>query len=224
MLTLPRDSYVPIPGHGSSKINAAFAWGGPELLVKTIEQDTGLRIDGYVEIGMGGLINLVDSVGGITICPTTNMTDPLARLKIKKGCQHADGFTALAYSRSRHAQKLGDLGRGEAQTEVIGQVGSKILSPTRLLNPFALNALKPGISGISVGKGMSNIDVAKFGLAFRSVSAGKAMQCGIPISDMYIHWDKQRALKMLGYLKTDTTSQIPASLCTPSGLPKSVTG
>ncbi|UDY22763.1 LCP family protein [Nocardioides sp. Kera G14] len=224
MLTIPRDSYVPIPGHGSAKINAAFSIGGPKLLVKTIEADTGLRIDGYFEIGMGGLINLVNSVGGITICPTTDMDDPLARLDIKKGCQHVGGFKALGYSRSRHAQKLGDLGRGQAQSEVIGQIGSKLASPSRLLNPFALAKLKPGIRGITVGKGMSNLEIAKFGWAFKSVSSGKALQCGIPISDMYIHWDKARALKLLGYLKTDQTDQIPANLCTPSGLPKSVTG
>jgi len=224
LMTIPRDSYVPIPGHGSSKINAAFAWGGPQLLVKTIEQDTGLHIDGYVEIGMGGLVNLVKGVGGITICPKTDMNDPLAGLHVKAGCQHANGVKALAYSRSRHAQQLGDLGRGEAQVEVIGQIGKKAASPSTLANPFKLHRLKKGTSGISVGKGMGNIQLAKFLMAFRSVAGGGALTCGVPISDMYIHWDEARAKQMFTYLKADRTSDIPASLCTPSGLPKSVTG
>lgn len=224
LMTIPRDSYVPIPGHGSTKVNAAFAYGGPRLLVKTLEQDTGIRIDGYVEIGMGGLVNLVDGVGGITICPTTNMNDPLANLHVKKGCQHADGVKALAYSRSRHAQRLGDLGRGEAQSEVIGQIGKRAATPGTLLNPFKLNGLKDAASGISVGKGMSTFDIARFAWAFRSVSGGSALTCGVPISDMYIHWDPARSQKMFGYVKADRTKDIPANLCTPSGLPKSVTG
>jgi LCP family protein required for cell wall assembly len=224
LMTIPRDSYVPIPGHGSSKINAAFAYGGPKLLVKTIEQNTGIHIDGYVEIGMGGLVNLVDGVGGITICPKANMKDPLAGLNVKKGCQDADGVKALAYSRSRHAQQLGDLGRGEAQSEVIGQIGSRVATPSTLLNPFRLNGLKDAASGISVGKGMSTLTIARFGWAFRSVSGGSALTCGVPISDMYIHWDEARSKKLFGYVVNDRTEDIPANLCTPSGLPKSVTG
>lgn len=224
LMTIPRDSYVPIPGHGSSKINAAFAYGGPKLLVKTIEQDTGIRIDGYVEIGMGGLVNLVDGVGGITICPTTKMNDPLANLHVKKGCQPADGVKALAYARSRHAQKLGDLGRGEAQSEVIGQIGQKAARPGTLLNPLTLNGLKDAASGIGVGKGMSTLEIGRFAWAFRSVSSGAALTCGVPISDMYIHWDQARSKKMFGFITADRTEDIPANLCTPSGLPKSVTG
>src|SRR5690625_5690301 len=55
LLSVPRDSIVPIPGSGEGKINAAFAHGGPKLLVKTLEQSTGLRIDNYIEMGFGGL-------------------------------------------------------------------------------------------------------------------------------------------------------------------------
>jgi LCP family protein required for cell wall assembly len=224
LMTIPRDSYVPIPGHGSTKINAAFAYGGPKLLVQTIEKNTGIHIDGYVEIGMGGLVNLVNGVGGITICPKTDMKDPLAGLNVKKGCQHAGGVKALAYSRSRHAQQLGDLGRGAAQVEVIGQIGKRAASVGTLANPFKLHRLKKGTSGISVGEGMGKVQMARFLLAFKSVSGGSALTCGVPISDMYIHWDQTRAKKMFGYITADRTEDIPANLCTPSGLPKSVTG
>ena len=68
LISLPRDCYVPIPGHGSNKINAAFAFGGPNLLVQTVEQVTDLHIDGYVEIGFAGFASVVDSVGGVNIC------------------------------------------------------------------------------------------------------------------------------------------------------------
>ena len=63
LMSIPRDSIVPVPGHGTTKINAAFAYGGPKLLVKTIEQNTGIRVDDYVEIGFAGFIGVVDAVG-----------------------------------------------------------------------------------------------------------------------------------------------------------------
>ncbi len=87
LMSVPRDSIVDIPDRGTDKINAAFAVGGPKLLVRTMEQETGIRIDHFVEIGFEGLVRLVDAVGGITICPETAMDDPLAHLKISKGCQ-----------------------------------------------------------------------------------------------------------------------------------------
>src|SRR3712207_1779301 len=119
LMSIPRDSIVEVPGHGTTKINAAFAFGGPRLLVQTVEQSTGIRVDHYVETGFTGLVRLVDAVGGITICPRTAMNDPLARLEIPAGCQEADGRTALGYARSRKTQSLGDIGRARNQREVV---------------------------------------------------------------------------------------------------------
>ena len=102
LMSIPRDSIVDVPGHGTTKINAAYAFGGPELLVQTIEDETGIRVDHYVEIGFGGFVDMVDAVGGIEICPKRAMNDPQANLNIKKGCQEVDGKTALGYARSRH--------------------------------------------------------------------------------------------------------------------------
>ena len=69
MVSIPRDSYVPIPGNGEDKINAAFAFGGAPLLAQTVEQATGLRLDHYAEIGFDGFAVMVDAVGGVTMCP-----------------------------------------------------------------------------------------------------------------------------------------------------------
>ncbi|SDL26837.1 transcriptional attenuator, LytR family [Nocardioides sp. YR527] len=224
VVTIPRDSPVDIPGHGNTKINAAFAYGGPELLTQTIEQNTGVRIDGYVEIGMGGLARLVDGVGGVEICPKQNMKDPLAGLDIEKGCQEADGATALAYARSRHVESTGDLARGVNQTEVISGIGKKMTNPATVLNPFKLAEMGKGAEGLKVGKGMSVIGGAKFAWAFKALAGGSAMTCGVPIVGMSTQWDRERALTMFGHIKEDTVDDIPADLCTPTGLPKSVTG
>ena len=71
LISIPRDSYVTIPGHGQNKINAALALGGPTLLIQTVEEATGLRIDHYMGIGFDGLATVVDQVGGVRICVKT---------------------------------------------------------------------------------------------------------------------------------------------------------
>ncbi|HVX53404.1 LCP family protein [Nocardioides sp.] len=225
LMSIPRDSLVPIPGHGTAKINAAFAWGGPKLLVQTIEQNTGIRIDDYVEIGFGGLVKTVNAVGGITICPTTAMNDPLAGLHIKAGCQHAGGVKALGYARSRHTQALGDIGRAQHQREVVSAIGKKVASPMTVINPFRYWKLLHAVPDLfTFGDGTSAFRAAEWASAMTHVNGKNGLTCGIPISDLAVHWDHARALRLINYIKTDHTADIPASLCTPSGLPKSVTG
>src|SRR5690606_431197 len=68
LISIPRDSYVSIPGHDDNKINAAFAYGGPALLVETVELLTGLTIDHYVEVGFTGVSSVVDALGGVELC------------------------------------------------------------------------------------------------------------------------------------------------------------
>jgi LCP family protein required for cell wall assembly len=220
VMSIPRDSLVDIPGHGTTKINAAFAYGGPKLLTRTIEHDTGIRIDGYVEIGMGGVANMVDAVGGITICPKTNMVDPLAGLNVKKGCQPADGQVALAFARSRHALATGDLGREDDQRKVIAQVMSKLKSPGIMFNPFRLHHVGTTVGkGLTVGKGMSLWQAYKLYGALKALTNGKAKSCATPISDWAVHWDPTRSKELFSYIKRDDVGSIPKKLCTATGLP-----
>lgn len=220
LMSIPRDSLVPIPEHGTSKINAAFAWGGPKLLIRTIEQNTGLRIDNYVEIGFGGFVKIVDAVGGVTICPKQRMVDPKANLKISKGCQEVDGVTALGYSRSRYTMANGDLGRAQHQREVLGAVGKKAISPWTFINPFRYYRINQAVSSsISVGKGTSPFAMAGFGLAMTKVNGSDGLTCAVPIRDLSVHWDTDRARKLFGLLKEDRTDDITKSMCTPGGLP-----
>jgi LCP family protein required for cell wall assembly len=87
LVSIPRDSYVPIPGHSYNKINAAYSIGGPKLLIETVQDVTGLHIDHYMGIGFGGLVGVVNDVGGVRICLPGPMKDPLAGLNLKAGCQ-----------------------------------------------------------------------------------------------------------------------------------------
>jgi LCP family protein required for cell wall assembly len=220
LLSIPRDSLVAIPGRGTTKINSAFAIGGPKLLVRTIEQNTGVRVDHYVEIGFGGFVNSVDAVGGIEICPTQRMVDRRANLRIKKGCQEVDGVTALGYARSRHVSKYGDIDRARHQREVVSAIGSEVKSPWTFINPiryFRVN--DAATSSLRISKGTGPIALGKFGLAMTRVNGTNGLTCSMPIADQAIHWDRQRALALLKFIKQDRTGDIPKRLCTPTGLP-----
>ena len=109
LVSLPRDSYVEIRDNGWNKLNAAHSIGGAELLVDTVEQNTDLRIDGYLEIGFNGFASVVDSLGGVEVCVPFDMDDPDAQINLKKGCQTLDGANALGYVRARHSDPRGDL-------------------------------------------------------------------------------------------------------------------
>ena len=226
LMSIPRDSLVDIPGHGSgNKINAAFAYGGPKLLVRTIEADTGIRVDDYVEIGLGGLAGVVDAVGGITICPTHAMKDKLANLDVKKGCQEADGTTALGYARSRHTSNIGDIDRVKHQREVVSAVGDKVISPWTFINPFRYwNLLTAVPDFFAFGEGTSTVRAAMWASAMTHVNGKDGLSCVVPIKNLSVEWDPERSKKMFDYIINDNTDGIPKRLCTPTGLPKSVTG
>jgi polyisoprenyl-teichoic acid--peptidoglycan teichoic acid transferase len=116
---IPRDSYVPIPGHGTDKINASMSSGGPGLLIRTIEQLTGIRVDYYLLTSFDGLTDLVDKVGGVTVGVDQNLVDSFSGANFRKGTQKLNGGQALAYSRARHGTPQGDLTRSKHQGQVL---------------------------------------------------------------------------------------------------------
>ncbi len=220
LLSIPRDSLVEVPGNGRTKINSAFGIGGPKLLVQTIEQNTGVRVDHYVEIGFGGFVNSVDAVGGVTVCPKERMIDPKANLRIRKGCQEVGGVKALGYARSRYVSQYGDLDRARRQREVVSAIGAEVKSPWTFINPiryFRVN--QAATSSLRTSKGTGPIALARFGLAMTRVNGTSGLTCSMPIADQAINWDRERALELLKFIKEDRTGDIPKRLCTPTGLP-----
>ncbi|MEO5711517.1 MAG: LCP family protein [Nocardioidaceae bacterium] len=219
LMSIPRDSIVDVPGHGTTKINSAFAFGGPQLLVRTIEQSTGIRVDDYVEIGFSGFIGVVDAVGGVRICPTQAMKDKLANLDIKKGCQEVQGTEALGYARSRHVSGLGDIARAQHQREVVSAVGSKAASPWTILNPVRYYRLAmAGSDSLRVGDDTGMIATMRFAYAMTRVNGKNGLTCGVPISDLAVHWDPVRSKRMFKLIAEDRTGDVSKSLCRQSGL------
>ncbi|MBW9204868.1 LCP family protein [Mumia sp. zg.B53] len=220
LVSIPRDSIVPIPGHGRTKINAAYAYGGPKLLVETLEQSTGVRIDDYVEIGFGGFVNMVDAVGGVEICPKQGIKDKDAGLKLKKGCQEVDGAQALGYARSRHSYATQDLQRVQSQREVLGAIAGAVKSPSTFLNPFRYaGVVTAATDSLRIGDNVGPISLGRFAWSLSAAMGGSGHNCTVPIADASVRWDKKRALELFGYIKAGETDKITKAVCTKDGLP-----
>ncbi|KAA1378250.1 LCP family protein [Aeromicrobium fastidiosum] len=221
LMSIPRDSLVDIPGYGRTKINAAYAYGGAKLLVKTIENNTGIRVDDYVEVGFGGLVKVVDSLGGVEICPKTDIKDKDSGLDVKKGCQNADGATALAYSRNRHTYATQDIQRVQSQREVLGSIAGQAKSPWTVINPLRYLNVASGASGsLTIGENVGPLSLGKFAFALSGSMSGKGLNCTVPLRDFAVTWDPERAPRMFDLIAQDKTDEI-GSLCTKDGLPKS---
>ncbi len=218
LMSIPRDSNVEVPGYGTDKINAAFAYGGPRLLTQTIENETGIRVDEYVEIGFGGFVDVVDAVGGVEICPREAMQDPLAKLDVEKGCQEADGATALGYARSRKVSALGDIDRARRQREVVSAIGAEVVSPWSVVNPWRYWRLNgAGAGAVAVGEGMGPVRAAMWASAMTNVDGDAGLTCGVPIANLNVDWDPERAPQMFRAIIEDDTESITPELCSPTG-------
>jgi LCP family protein required for cell wall assembly len=207
LVSIPRDSQIDIPGHGKSKINSAYGkgggpdGGGPQLLVKTVEQATGLHIDHYAEIGFLGIVNVVDAVGGVDLCVPESIKDPKAALDIKAGCQTLDKATALGYVRTR-ATATSDFGRVERQRAFLSALLDKVTSPAVLANPFRVVPLASDLSSaITVDSSDHIWNLAQLGLAMRSL--GDGVSTTVPVSDGVVNWNKDRATELFTALKQD---------------------
>jgi LCP family protein required for cell wall assembly len=210
LISIPRDSYVDIPGYGNNKINAALAFGGPALLIKTVEQATGLRIDHYMGIGFGGLADVVNTVGGVTICVKTALpADPTGDSGFKglaAGCHTLGGTQAIAFVRDRHSFATSDLQRIQDQRLFLSALLSKATSPGVYLNPFtALPFGSAAASSIAVDKGTSlrgpETGTVPIANAAYQTSVGEA-----------VLWNRSQALELFDALQAG--KPVPAGLLT----------
>ncbi|MBW4717448.1 LCP family protein [Saccharothrix obliqua] len=214
LVSVPRDSYVDIPGNGKSKINAAFAIGGAPLLVQTVEGATGLRIDHYMEIGFGGFAGIVDAVGGVDMCIKEPMNDPLAGLDLQAGCQELDGAQALGYVRTR-AFATADLQRVQNQREFLAALSDKATSFGTLANPFrAFPLLFSATDSTSIADGdhLHHLVGMAFGMGggVDNVTVPVGATPTVPGAGSVVQWDRENALRLFGALEKD--EPVPADL------------
>jgi len=213
MVSIPRDSYVPIPGYGRDKINAAFAMGGATLLAETVEAATGLHIDHYAEIGFGGFAGVVDGLGGVTVCPREPIDDPLAGINLPAGCQRLDGRDALGYVRSR-ATPRADLDRMIDQRQFMSALLRRAVSPTVWLNPWRWYAVPhAAVDALTVDHGDHVWDLARLAWALQ----GNPAELTVPIgqftssdSGSVVVWDHEKAAALFDALAAD--QPVPANV------------
>lgn len=220
LVSLLRDSYLPIPGHGRNKLNAAFAFGGGPLLAKTVEQATGLRVDHYMEVGFGGLVNVVDDIGGVNMCVPAPIVDPKAGLNLPAGCQDLNGTQALGYVRTR-ATPRADLDRVVHQRQFLSALLNKATGPSVFLNPFRFVPMMVDLPGtLTVDNGDHVWDVASLGFA---MSGNDLVTTTVPISGSksvpgagsVVLWDDNKTHALFDALRTDAAVPATALTTTP---------
>jgi LCP family protein required for cell wall assembly len=220
LVSLPRDSYVQIPGHGWNKLNAAYSFGGSKLLAQTVQNATGLRIEHYMGIGFGGLVNVVDSVGGVTMCFRHPLHDAASGLHLKKGCQTLSGGQALSFVRTRHQFSSQDLQREQNQRVFIKALLSKMTSTGVMFNPFSAVPAALGTADsviVDDGTHLNNLMSVAFALRQPETTT-------VPIANSNyatsagdaVKWDSVQAGQLFRDLNTD--SPIPKRLITGSHL------
>jgi len=196
IISIPRDLLVIIPQHQSSiykdrtvatakgKLNSAFAWGGAPLLIQTLENETGVRIDHYVEIGFAGFAGMVDALGGIDVCTKKDIDDPKSYLVLSAGVHTLNGLDALKYVRTRDFDGMGDLGRMQRQQQFMSAVLRKVTSTGVLLNPIKLiNFFNAAIATVKTDSQLDRSDLITLAKQLKNLSASNVRTLTIPLGN-----------------------------------------
>ncbi|MFD7289852.1 LCP family protein [Streptomyces sp. NPDC059863] len=220
LISLPRDSNVTIPSFRGSesgkmfpatgrqtKLNAAYAEDGPELLVRTVEFNTGLHIDHYVEIGFAGFANIVDAIGGVELDIPKAFKDKKSGADFQAGKQTLDGEQALAFVRTRYAFANSDLDRTKNQQKFLAALAAQTATPGTILNPFAFYpTMSAGLDTLIVDKDMSLWSLGQMFFAMKGVTGGDGTSMNMPISGSVggnLVWDKAKVKELVNQLNND---------------------
>ncbi|MFD3547880.1 LCP family protein [Streptomyces sp. NPDC058655] len=220
MISLPRDSDVEIPSFVGSqsgkkfagqgrrvKLNAAYAEDGPELLVRTVEHNTGLRIDHYAEIGFAGFANIVDALGGVELDIEKAFKDEKSGADFQAGKQTLNGEQSLAFVRTRYAFAESDLQRTKNQQKFLSALASQAATPSTVLNPFSLYPmLGAGLDTLIVDKDMGLWDMGQMFFAMKGVNGGDGVSMNMPISGQRggnLVWDKAKVQQLVKQIQND---------------------
>src|SRR5262249_27102039 len=170
--------------------------GGPQLLVETVEESTGIRVDHYAEIGFAGFADVVDAVGGVTMCPTQPINDPLAGIDLAPGGQKLNGRNALWDVLTR-ATPRADLDRMINQREFLSALLHRAQSPAVWLNPFRWLSLKNAVTNtVTVDSGVHVWDLARLAWALRGSPVTTTVPiAGSSVSDLgdVVEWNSDAA-------------------------------
>ncbi|MEU8120925.1 LCP family protein [Spirillospora sp. NPDC049024] len=233
VVSLPRDSYVTIPGHKSNgsegakgtrvparpgKLTWAYQFGGPDLTVSTVKQATGVSIDHYVEVNFYGFVHMVDALGGVDVCTEQAIDDKKSGLRLPAGKSHVDGLKALAFARARYSLTGGsDLGRIDRQQQFIASMMKQALSTRTLGDPVKstkfLNAslkslrvdekLADNLPGLADQMKNLSTDDLTFAKVPLSNPGYNAVLWNSPSPQSTVQWDQHKARDLFTRLRRD---------------------
>lgn len=194
VISLPRDSYAEIPAHRDTatgaqrparpiKLNAAYAEGGPNLTVRTVEHMTGVHIDHYLEVDFTSFMRTVDAVGGVEICTARPLQDSHTGLNLPAGKAQLNGGQALQYVRSRHVDASADLGRMQRQQRFLAALIERVTSSGVLMNPARFQEVaKTALSSVRADASFTADDLTDLGQAMRGFSASSSEFVSVPLA------------------------------------------
>jgi LCP family protein required for cell wall assembly len=213
VISIPRDSWVAIPGHGMNKINAAYAYGGPPLLIQTVEQVTGVRIDHYAAIDFNGLIQVTDDLGGVdVVVPKTTSWGPYT---FTAGVNHLDGEAARWYVGQRHDLPGGDFDRVKRQQNYLRAMFTKLFSQEVFTSPGKLDSSLRAVTGaVAIDDSLGTSDLLTTAYSLRGLTPGSVQFFTAPVlgtgregSASVVYLDTTTGARMWGYLNTDSLGQ-----------------
>lgn len=224
VVSIPRDSWVDVPGRGRAKINAAYTYGGPSLLVDTVERMTQVRIDHFAVIDFAGFESMVDAVGGIDVQvarPTSN-----AGVDFRAGRNHLDGAQALAYVRQRYDLPEGDLDRARRQQNALRALLARVASSGTLSDPGALYDLVDATTrSVRVDDTLSNGGLRLLAVGSAGLRPSAVHFLSTPVSGLgregaqsVVYLDEVRAAQLWGAVRAGTVDEFVA------GYPAAVLG
>ncbi|GII82701.1 LytR family transcriptional regulator [Sphaerisporangium siamense] len=229
VVSLPRDSWVDIPGKGSHKINSAYSAGGAPLAVRTVQNATGLTINHYVEVNVLGFIRVVDALGGVSVCTPVAIDDQHTGFKLQPGTYELDGAKALFYARTR-ATARSDLDRIDRQQQVISALLHRALSGGTLANPGKLTGLVgSALKTLTVDEELSK-DLLGLANQLKDVSTDDVAFTTVPLADVNyraptgesaVLWDKVAARDLFRRIGDDEPLVKPVKSQRPSSSPSS---
>ncbi|MFF4737168.1 LCP family protein [Streptomyces sp. NPDC001262] len=203
VVSLPRDSWVDVPGRGNAKLNAAFSWGGPPLLIDTVQRLTGVRVDHFAVLDWSGFTKLTDALGGADI----PMADGSKR--------HMSGEEALSYVRARKNLPRGDLDRTHRQQNYLRSVFSKLLSSGSVTDPFRWKKLLDAVTEtVSVDDRLSDSDIRGLAWDLKGVKWAGMVFMNAPVTgtgmvsgQSVVHLDREAGQGLWDAMAEDTMAQ-----------------
>jgi LCP family protein required for cell wall assembly len=211
LVSFPRDAWVPIPGHGNAKVNAAFSFGGPPLLVATVEQLTGVRVDHVAVLDFEGFRSMTDALGGVEVRVARTVRDPARKVDWPAGTHHLDGARALDFVRQRHNLPGGDLGRIKRQQAFLRALAGRVVDRGTLANPLKLNAfLVASTKAVSMDESLTISRLRSLALRFRSLRAGDLVFLTAPVAgtgtegrQSVVYLDRAKGQRLYRALRAD---------------------